>query len=146
LLHVLEAADERIVILPKLDLVTMLAGDFTSAQRIFEEALVLARREGQILGRAAALNFLGLLNLVQGRPEVARDFLIESVAKWGEQEGLTFGKVRSLVHLGLAHHALGDYERAASIQEEALKLTQVVQDYSFTPLSQCNLAFHHYAN
>ncbi|UCG25225.1 MAG: hypothetical protein JSW55_04290, partial [Chloroflexota bacterium] len=47
--------------------------------------------------------------------------------------------------LGLTYHALGDYEGARSIQTEALRLAQEVQDYSFIPVSQCHLAFHHYA-
>jgi tetratricopeptide (TPR) repeat protein len=145
ILEGLDAPNERIVILPQLGLVAMLTRDYVTAQRVIEEALTLAQRESQIWGQAISLNFLGLLKLIQGQPEDARDLLNDSVSWWSKQKGLTYGKVRSLVHLGVAHHALGDYEKAQSIQEEALHLAQKTKDYSFLPLSQCNLAFHHYA-
>ena len=82
---------------------------------------------------------------MQGRLAEARDTLDEAVALWGDRPELTWCKVRSMIHLGLTYHALGDYEGARSIQTEALRLAQEVQDYSFIPVSQCHLAFHQYA-
>jgi tetratricopeptide (TPR) repeat protein len=145
ILEGLDAPNERIVILPQLGLVAMLTKDYATAQRVIEDALTLAQRASQIWGQAVSLNFLGLLKLIQGQPEEARDLLNDSVSLWSKQKGLTYGKVRSLAHLGIAYHTLGNYESAQSIQEEALNLAQKIKDNSFLPLSQCNLAFHHYA-
>jgi tetratricopeptide (TPR) repeat protein len=145
LLDGLEAPDERVALVGLLGPVAMLTMDSDAGQRAIEETLALAEREGHVWGRALALNFLGLFHFSLGRAAEAKDILVEAVALWSEQPGLTWCKERSMVHLGLAHNALGDYERALSTQEEALRLAQDVKDYSFVPISQCNLAFHHYA-
>jgi tetratricopeptide (TPR) repeat protein len=145
LLDGLDAPDERVALIGLLGPVAMMTMDRGTGQKAIEETLALADREDHVWGRALALNFLGLFHLTQGRMAKAKDTLIEAVDLWSEQPGLAWCRERSMVHLGLTHHALGEYEEALSIQEEALTLAREVRDYSFVPLSQCNLAYHHYA-
>jgi predicted ATPase/transcriptional regulator with XRE-family HTH domain len=145
LLAGLEAADERIALIGLLGPVAMLTMDRETGQEFIEETLVLARREGHAWGWPLALNFLGLFHFAHGRMGEARDNLSAALTLWQEQPGLAWCKLRTMVHLGLVYHALGDYETAQSIQVDALNLAREVKDYSFIPLSQCNLALHYYA-
>jgi tetratricopeptide (TPR) repeat protein len=145
LLEGLDAPDERIALISLLGPVAMMTMERDAGQRAIEATLALARRENHAWGWPLALNFLGLFHFAQGRAAEAKDIFLEAVVLWSEHPGLTWCRERTMVHLGLAHHALGDYEGAQSIQEDALNLAQQVKDYSFVPLSQCNLAFHLYA-
>lgn len=85
---------------------------------------------------------MGLVHLAQKRPRQARDILHAALAVWYEQLGLTYGKMRATIFLGLAYHPLGQYETAEEVQMEALSLARDVRDRSFTTMSLSNLAFH----
>jgi tetratricopeptide (TPR) repeat protein len=142
LLDGLEAPEERTAAISLRFPLGMVKNAYAETLAAIEETEALARREGHVWGLAISINFHGLLAFTQGRPQEARDTLQQAVVLWQEQPGLAFCEVRTRVHLGLAHHALGDYALAQETQEEALRLAAAAKDYSFVPIAQCNLAFH----
>ncbi len=145
LLEGLEATKERIMTITLLGPLALTQKNKKSTPSGFEEVLSLARHEGHIWGQAIVLNFWGLFHITRGKAAKAKDILLEAIALWREHPGLAFCKMRSMVHLGLSLHALGNLQEAQQIQQEAVVLAHEIQDYSFLPLAYCNLAFHHYA-
>ncbi len=145
LLEGLDAPAERLGATALLGAITMMTKGYDAGRQTLTDVLRLARSEDHIYGQALALNFLGLIHLTHDQPERARESLTEAIAIWSQHPGLAFCELRSMVHLGLTYHALGDYEKAVRIQEKALQLAEETQDNGFIPLSHCNLAFHHYA-
>ncbi len=140
-----DAPIERMTALIMLAPSAMITRDYAAGRRMVKEGLRLAEESDHAWGRALALNFLGLLYLGEQKARRARDTFLQAISLWDEQPGLLYCKARSLVHLGLAHHALGEHRRAVDIQQEALRLAIETLDYSFVPLAHCNLAFHFYA-
>ena len=144
LLEGIDAPDERSLILSYLSLARMLVHGPTGAEEPVAEALRLAKRHRHVWNQAVALCFLGLLRLFQGRLEDAREVMIAGDALNEELE-LHFAKGRNLINLGIVHHALGEYERAQAVQEQALHHVLRLPDNSFVPFARSCLAFHHYA-
>jgi tetratricopeptide (TPR) repeat protein len=97
-------------------------GNFGQATTILETSLVHARRAGATSSIGWALRILGqTLQDQHGEPDRIRALCEESLAIF-RQVSDYFGVAQSLVTLGKAAHAQGNFERAHQLFEECLRL------------------------
>lgn len=101
--------------------------DYAQANRLLEEALILAQRLGDTLTSATVLNSLGLVALDQGLYEEAEPYFMQSMAlerALGDKQRLAI----SLNNLGGVSHYQGHYARATEFYLESLSLRRELGD------------------
>lgn len=109
----------------------LFAADLTSAEEMLQEA---AARHEQLDERMAAFCWadLGVIALLQGRLDPARDAFARSLAQ--NANGNPWTRSHALWGLGLVHLGAGDARGALDHEREALGLMQAVQDSSGSAL------------
>lgn len=117
---------------------TVLSGDYATAEVEFAESLRYYRRAEDKRGIANALSALGALGNVTGAWEHARAYLEESVAISRELQDEN-GLRSSLTNLGNVFYEYGDSVRAKAYYLEVLPLCQKVGDRSAEGIILCNL-------
>ena len=108
------------------------------ARALFEEALAVARRQGD---RAPITNILGDLGLVANRHgdhSAAAVYLEEALSGDVAVDEWTAAIHQS--NLGVAYWGLGDRERAAAIFEDALAVSRRLGDQYGVAINQLNVA------
>jgi len=94
-----------------------------------EEALAIAREQGDAWNVAAALRNLGLLANVHGTFEEARTFLLQSLEAWREMVPVDKMEIgRTLMFLGDAALTHGEMEQARSLFEESIEIWRDFED------------------
>ncbi|MGH2346480.1 MAG: ATP-binding protein, partial [Chloroflexota bacterium] len=114
-------------------------GDFREAESLWEQALVIKRKNGDPRNIAAGLNNLSIA--VQHLGDYARSaaLLEESLAIKGTIEDVE-GLPHSLNYLGITVQHLGDLERAVILYEEAAAHWQDLGDDLNSAYARLNLA------
>ena len=104
-----------------LGLVAYHTGALTEARTIFEESLVLYRRNGLRDRVAEALNRLGDLARLDGDPKRAVALYEESRSLWRELRGIP-GEASALHKLALMYRLRGDHQRSRASLADSLTL------------------------
>jgi predicted ATPase len=116
-----EANENRAKALHGLGVMAWLQSDFATAQKSFEEALVINRELNLDEAVAETLNNLGILAIERGNLKQARALLEECIPirrKLGDETGLA----PVLVNLAIVANEEGDPKAGRGLLEEALKL------------------------
>jgi tetratricopeptide (TPR) repeat protein/transcriptional regulator with XRE-family HTH domain len=98
-----------------------------AALAIHARARAAARRRGDLLGEARAINNLGGTRRHLGQLEVAGDLLSEALGLFRKADDL-LGQARALHNLGVVHTRLGQYRQAHSYHKQSLSLYRRVAD------------------
>lgn len=96
-------------------------GPWSLAERLHEDAAVVAQRLGDGLGAANALNNLGLIRQLTGEPEGAAELHRAALALHLKINN-RIGEANTLNNLGNNWHNRGDFEQAAEFHRNALAL------------------------
>jgi tetratricopeptide (TPR) repeat protein len=112
-----------------LGLVAGFVGDFSSAQRYYEEALALNRRVGNRRGEAIVLANLGWLAGNTGQYTKGREYL-ELHLRLSREVGDVYSEAYGHINLSPQLAALGDYDLAQQYAQEGLDLAHKLGDPS----------------
>jgi tetratricopeptide (TPR) repeat protein/transcriptional regulator with XRE-family HTH domain len=104
-----------------------IGGHISEALTIFGHALDAARRTGDRVAEAAALNDIGDVDDQQGRLQQSVDRYRQALAL-SRAAGDRAGEARALINIGLAETELGPYEQAARHQQEAVAICRDLGD------------------
>ncbi|HEY3298885.1 MAG TPA: tetratricopeptide repeat protein, partial [Armatimonadota bacterium] len=97
--------------------------DFPEGQKLFSEALQIARTQNQHFLEVNALGNLGWSAMLQQHYDEAVDWF-GAASTAAQRIGNATQRVRILGNLGWCYYKLGDYERSSSIYEESQKLAE----------------------
>ena len=95
--------------------------DLERAQRLWGEALKLAREQGNVFGAASALMLIGYAGLVQGNHGQATALFQEALGLYREI-GIKINEARCLRGLGVATTFEDDPQQARPLLEESLRI------------------------
>jgi predicted ATPase/DNA-binding CsgD family transcriptional regulator len=111
-------------------------GDFSEAHRLLEASVMLSREVGVAAKEnlAHALALLGLVVLLQGKPNDAKELAGESLRLF-QKVGEAWGIAMALLILGRATGELGDLMGAHSLIEESALLFRVIGDRRYHMVS-----------
>ncbi len=121
----------------------------------FEEALSIAKEEGDTQGQGAWLGNLGNAYLELGRVETAIDYHQQAL-EISKEIGDRRGEGNQLGNLGLAYYALGQIETAIDYYRQALEISKEIGDrrgegnrlgnlgIAYSALGQIETAIDHY--
>lgn len=121
------AARERARLIADWSLVAHHGGDPNQAQKLAEEAMILAESAGDRRALAQAHNLLGILASSQKNLDTAKQHYEESLALSEESSDLS-ARVAAMNNLSLAYNAAGERDQAMLLVREALNLCQSMGD------------------
>jgi predicted ATPase/Tfp pilus assembly protein PilF/transcriptional regulator with XRE-family HTH domain len=102
-------------------------GENEVARPLYERALELKHRLGDMFGYSTTLNGLGLVARTEGDYDSARKIHDESL-KLKQEMGDKIGSATSLNNLGIVAFLQGDYEEAKTLHEQSLALRREFGD------------------
>jgi tetratricopeptide (TPR) repeat protein len=102
-------------------------GPWTEALTRHATAVQSARRLGDRLGEASALNCLGIVRQLTGDYQGAAEDL-EQALTLSRESGNRLGQANALTNLGDVRRLTGDYQRAAEDLEQALAISREIGD------------------
>jgi DNA-binding SARP family transcriptional activator len=103
-------------------------GHLPEALTVFGHALSAARRTGDRAAEATALNYIGIVNMLQGRIEQSADHYRQALAL-SRAVGDQAGEARTLLNMSLAEKELGRYAQAARHQQQTLAIFRDTGDH-----------------
>ncbi len=102
----------------------MLQGDDSTAEQYYHDALVAAKKQGNLLQAAKAAGNLGWLKVHSGRYDEATEWLNRGLVLASELQA-DLVVVRALTNLGWCYGLLGDYDRALFFHSRAETLASL---------------------
>lgn len=102
-------------------------GSYKQAMAINQLALQIAEQLDDKVGRATALNYIGIIHRSQGEYEQALGFYHQSLRiaqEIDDQKGIT----RTLNSIGIVHQSRGDYAQALNFYHRSLQIAEQLDD------------------
>jgi predicted ATPase/class 3 adenylate cyclase len=132
------SASRRVKLLTGFGVLVRSQGDLDLAQEKLDEAVRLARNEGDQRALALALMSLGIVALHRGDYRRAHDLHAESLQLWRDQND-PWGESVALTNLALVAHSEGEFDRARALYEESLRISRALGDRFNAAVSLQNL-------
>lgn len=124
----------------RLGILAQETGDYTTAQKHYEDGLILARSQEDEIGLTSLTNNSGMLAFAQGNLDDARTLFEESL-ELSQSRGERVREASTLNNLGAVAGTQGDLDAAARYFEQGLTIARSVGERRLTTHALENLGF-----
>ncbi|MBN1949829.1 MAG: tetratricopeptide repeat protein [Bacteroidales bacterium] len=103
-------------------------GDYPAAERNFNEALVLARKQNDQLQAAKILHNLASIKMNTGQIDEAINYFLEA-GEWFEKTKYTDGAIAVENSISVLYQKVGSYEKAHLHLQKAVAMAETIKDF-----------------